>query len=154
MADEPTKPFLAEVGIAPTVSNASEFVRQVQQIKGVTGEFSAAQKDLEKITDSLAATKKVETEALERAQKRLGLYIPNVKGATHATSGFQNSLTGLNKEIDNFGLIKTIAEGMFIGTAIEKISSAFLGVIPKLVSARQEFYHLTRELQSPGAATV
>src|SRR5208337_1410080 len=154
MADEPTKPFLAEVGITPTVSNGPEFVRQVEQIVNVTGKASAAQKGLADANAALAATEKLQADSLERAQKRLGLWIPNTKNATHAATGFKNSITGLNNEISSFGFVKTIASGMFIGTAIEKISGTLLGIIPKIASTRQEFYHLTRELQSPGAATV
>src|SRR5208337_4514195 len=154
MVDEPTKPFLAEVGIAPTVSKGPEFVRQVEQIVNVTGKAKTSLTGLADANAALAATEKLQADSLERAQKRLGLFIPNTKNATHAATGFKNSITGLNNEISKFGFVTTIAEGMFIGTAIEKISGTLLGIIPKLVSARQEFYHLTRELQSPGAATV
>src|SRR5208337_2822158 len=150
MADEPTKPFLAEVGITPTVSNGPEFVRQVEQIVNVTGKASAAQKGLADANAALAATEKLQADSLERAQKRLGLWIPNTKNATHAATGFKNSITGLSNEISKFGFVATIAEGLLVG----KMGSALLGVIPKLVSVRQEFYHLTRELQNPGAATV
>ncbi len=146
--------FKIPIIAAPNVESFTDAGRRIKGLgdtaAGAAGGQMLYGDSFEKSAEKLGLFNVTQDAAIKKTNTAFRSFNNLNRNVKKATVGFAD----LNKYIASFGLVKSIAGGVFLGEALNGIVSGFSRTIEKVSLLNREFYFLNKTLQGPGAASI